>query len=215
MKMNDDQNPMDENKEVALDAEEVGEATAEEVKVEEAELAQEDEQAEVASVIEEEENATPQFIDSSEKAKTDDESVEYVQDPNKEYKDKAQDFLQLDSLIKKYLKDIAELKVKISEQRSMYNDSFTNDAAYHTAEEKAKEVAKAKKEAKDKITKLTANLQVEANMRDLKDRMKSAQEMLSGYLERYVTQTGARTIEDEDGNLLQIVPDYKLKRKME
>ncbi len=127
----------------------------------------------------------------------------------------AEDFLNLDSLIKRYLSDIDTLKKQIREKRDIFQGGFENDADYHEAEEKVREVSTKKKEAKERIMKLPATVAVQDELKDLRDRLKHAQGMLSGYLQKFVRETGATTIEDLNGNVLQIVPNFKLVKKQE
>ncbi|MFA6004940.1 MAG: hypothetical protein WC775_00455 [Patescibacteria group bacterium] len=121
--------------------------------------------------------------------------------------------LQLDTLIKRYMGDINRLKVEMREQRSMFNDAFENDANFHEATEKEKEVKKVKTAAKEKIAQQPGTVAVADKVKNLREELKHANEMLSGYLEQYVQKTGARTIEDDNGNIIQIVPNYRLVKK--
>lgn len=121
--------------------------------------------------------------------------------------------LQLDELIKRYMADIARMKNEMREQRSMFNDAFENDASFHEASEKEKEVKKLKLTAKEKIVKQPGTVAVAQKVQNIREELKHAQDMLSGYLEQYVQKTGQRTIEDDSGNIIQIVPSYRLVKK--
>lgn len=126
---------------------------------------------------------------------------------------KTEQFLQLDTLIRRYMSDIAKLKNEMKEQRSMYNDSFENDATFHEVTEKEKEVKKAKNVAKQKIAQQPGTVAVADKVKNLREELKHNQEVLSGYLEQYVQKTGQRTIEDDGGNVIQIVTNYRLVKK--
>lgn len=139
-----------------------------------------------------------------------DEAVKKVSELEAEPNAEVTAHVQLDTLIKRYIGDIDKLKKQLNEQRTMHKDIYENDAAYHDSEEKAKELNKAKQVIKKKITEQPAAIAVADKVKDLREEIKGAQEMLSGYLEQYVTKTGARTIEDNNGDIRQIVPNYKL-----
>jgi predicted nuclease with TOPRIM domain len=129
--------------------------------------------------------------------------------------DQSKQFLELDVVIKRYIRDIQELQQTLREKREQYNDTFTNDAKIHELEEKTKELKTEKKKVVEGMNKLSSTVALKQNLDDVKDRLKNAKEMLSSYLAKYVTETGATTIEDQEGNILNIVPNYKLKKKAE
>jgi len=142
-----------------------------------------------------------------------DDKQNKVADDQKLAENKTEQFLQLDTLIKRYMGDINRLKMEMKEQRSMFNDTFENDASYHEATEKEKEVKKVKNTAKLKIAQQPGTIVVADKVKNLREELKHAQEMLSGYLEQYVQKTGQRTIEDDNGDIIQIIPSYRLVKK--
>lgn len=127
----------------------------------------------------------------------------------------ASEFLQLDVMIKRYLADIKKLKEDMKVQRELFSDSFKNDAEYHDTEEKVKEVSKKKNDAKRRITQLPSVKEASVKIKEIRDELKDAQESLSAYLQMYVKQTGSTTLETDDGEVLKIVPAYKLVKDTE
>ena len=118
--------------------------------------------------------------------------------------------LETESVIKRYLRQISELGEQIREKSSQFKDSFSNDAEFHTVDTEVKEIQKKLKKAKDKVTNLASSKQMSQEIKDLRDDLKNAKEILSTYLQKYVTETGLNTIETDEGKVLKIVPVYKL-----
>src|SRR3989339_448093 len=98
----------------------------------------------------------------------------------------ADPMLQTDAVIKRYLKQIRELGIQLREKAGQFKDSFQNDAEFHSVDKEVKEVQR---------------------------KLKQAKEILSTYLQKYVTETGLNTIEDDEGEVLKIVPVYKLEKE--
>jgi len=60
------------------------------------------------------------------------------------------------------------------------------------------------------LSKIPSVAETKAKIQSLKEDMRSAQDMLSAYLEQYVSTYNQRTIEDENGAVQEIIPSYKL-----
>lgn len=120
--------------------------------------------------------------------------------------------LQLDVLIKKYLADIDTRKGELRELQTMLKDATGNDADFQALQTQSQELARKRKVIQDKILQMPALQEAKAKIEDAKDDMKRMTETLNGYLERYVTESGSRTIEDNKGDLLEIIPAYKIKK---
>lgn len=127
----------------------------------------------------------------------------------------ASEFLQIDVMIKRYLADIKKLREDMKVQRELFNDSFKNDAEYHDTDEKVKEVSKKKTDAKRRITQLPSVKESAEKIKGIREELKDAQDSLSAYLQMYVKQTGATTLETDEGEVLKIVPAYKLVKDTE
>lgn len=122
--------------------------------------------------------------------------------------------VELTSLVNRYSSDIEKLREDMKMQSSMFRDAFENDAKYHETSQKVKEATKLRNAEKQRIMKQPAVETLTAKMNELKNDIKDAQESLSGYLEEYQRVSGTNIIETEDGEIREIIPQYKLvKRK--
>jgi vacuolar-type H+-ATPase subunit I/STV1 len=121
--------------------------------------------------------------------------------------------LELESLIQRYMDDVEKLKSQIKSQKEMYNASFEGDAEYAQADEAAKDAKKKASAAKQRITQQPAVKDAEMRMSELKDEMKDVQEAISGLAEQYQTVAGTNQIVQDDGQVLEIVRNFKVIRK--
>ncbi len=121
--------------------------------------------------------------------------------------------IELESLIQRYMDDVEKLKSEIRSEKEMYNASFENDAAYSEADETAKIARKKVSEIKQKITQQPAVKDAEMRMSELKDEMKDVQEAISGLAEQYQQVAGTNQIVQDDGQVLEIVRNFKVIRR--
>lgn len=121
--------------------------------------------------------------------------------------------LELESLIQRYMDDVEKLKNEIKTQKEMYNASFENDAEYAQADADAKELKKKVAAAKQRITQQPAVKDAESRMSELKDEMKDVQDAISGLAEQYQQVAGTNQIVQDDGQVLEIVRNFKVIRK--
>lgn len=113
--------------------------------------------------------------------------------------------LSLEEMIKNKLASLDKLKVEIKKQKEMFDDAFLNSEAYRQAEEKVKEVNKQKGSVREQIMKQQSVMALNAKIKDLRAEAKEGQNELSDYLLEYQRLTGATSIEDHEGNVLEIV----------
>jgi len=123
--------------------------------------------------------------------------------------------IELDSIIKRYLKETEQLKGEIKEQKSAYDAIYEQDASYTELAEKVKVATRAKTARKQMLLKDPAAVIAEEKLNTLKEEYKDAQEALSQYLKEYERVTGSRQIETEQGEILEIVHVVKLVRRRE
>ena len=143
-----------------------------------------------------------------------DNTIDQTQPQSQDQK-KALDIVSLDNLIKKYLADIDRLKALIKEQKSMYEDAFQKDATYHEHDQKVKDLTKVRTMVKHKILKDPALEAVTAKVQGFREELKDAQGALSGYLQEYYRVSGSHSIENNQGEVLEIVPVFKLVKRKE
>lgn len=129
-----------------------------------------------------------------------------------EVNSKTADFLHLEGLVKQYIAAIAKLQGELKEKNEMLNDAFEGDAVYQEHAQKAKEANRVKSATKQQILKQSAVAELNERVKDLKFDIKENQALLSDYLAQYQKATGATQIEDEEGEVLEIVSVVKLVR---
>lgn len=122
----------------------------------------------------------------------------------------ADEFLDLENLIKNYLTRIDNLKQELKKQSDLFKDSFESDAVYKEHEDKAKEAAKLRAETKQQILKQPALASLSEKIAEIKNEIKELQETLSDYLLQYQKMTGFSQIETDQGETLIIVNSAKL-----
>ncbi len=130
-----------------------------------------------------------------------------------EGKKRALSMIELETIIKRYLKDIAGLKEDVRAQKEMFDDAFDNDVKYKETADKVKEVTKVKNAVKQAMMKDPAIVTTSEKIKELKDEMKNLQDALSNYVQEYQRVSGASQIEGEDGEVLEIVHTVKLVKK--
>lgn len=128
---------------------------------------------------------------------------------------KAMSILDLDALIKRYIKDVEKTKADLKEQKSMFDDSFKSNAKYKESDEKVKAINREKQAVKQLVMKEPAVVAVNGKMNELKDEIKDLQDSLSGYVTEYQRLTGAKEFEDEDGNIREIIHVVKLVKRFQ
>lgn len=122
----------------------------------------------------------------------------------------AQQALKIDELVLKYVREVEEIKGKLREETSMFKDTFANDEEYKKLQDEIQVITKKRKLVEEKLSKIPSVADTKAKIQLLKEDMRSAQDMLSAYLEQYVQTYNQRTIEDENGSVQEIIPSYRL-----
>ncbi|MCL4374387.1 hypothetical protein M1523_00845 [Patescibacteria group bacterium] len=126
---------------------------------------------------------------------------------------KASSVIDLTTIIQRYLVDLDKLRSDLKMQRQQYNDVFKNDAVYAEKEDKVKAVTRERTAIKQNLMKKTETEALQAKIQQVRAEIKAAQEALSDYLSEYQRVSGATTIENGEGEVLQIVPAFRLKKK--
>lgn len=121
--------------------------------------------------------------------------------------------MQLESMIHRNLAEIDKLREQLKTQKDMYESTIENDAAYAQQAEKEKEVKKATAAVKQKLTKQPAVIDINNRMKDIKTEIKDIEDTISGLAEQYEQVSGTNQILKEDGEVLEIVKIYKLRKK--
>ncbi len=121
--------------------------------------------------------------------------------------------VELTTLINRYEGDMKKMRDNLKIQSGMLRDAVEGDAAYHELDAQSKDLQKKKNEIKQKVTKTPAMEAVVAKIEEYKAEIKDAREMLSGYLEEYQRVAGTNIIEGENGEIKEIVPQYRLVKR--
>jgi len=121
--------------------------------------------------------------------------------------------IELTSIINRTVSEINRLKEQIKANKQMVDDSYENDKNYHEQAEKVKDITKNLKTIKQQITKQPAVTQSSEKVKGLREDIKDQQDALSRYLAEYQKLTDATIIEDENGEIREIIHTYKLVKK--
>lgn len=118
--------------------------------------------------------------------------------------------LSLENLIKGHLGTIERLQKEMSEQREMIDNVLTSDATYQEHVEKAKEASKVKSNTLHEIMKRPDMVNVANKLKGARAEMADQQTTLSDLLQEFQRVSGMSEIENEKGEILQIVFNAKL-----
>jgi len=121
--------------------------------------------------------------------------------------------MDLTSLIKRYLVDIEKLKQELKTQNEMLSDAINNDKNYSEHNQQVKDWLKKRNAVKQTLIKQPAVEAIVAKQKELKFQIKDFQNALSRYLERYYQVAKTNILEDDNGDLREIIPVYKLVKK--
>jgi DNA repair exonuclease SbcCD ATPase subunit len=121
--------------------------------------------------------------------------------------------VELTALINRYESDMKKMRDNLKIQSGMLRDAVEGDAGFHELDVQSKDIHKKKNEIKQKTMKTQAMEAVVAKIEEYKSEMKDAKEMLSGYLEEYQRVAGTNIIEGENGEIKEIVPQYRLVKR--
>lgn len=121
--------------------------------------------------------------------------------------------VELTTLINRYEGDMKKMRDNLKIQSGMLRDAVEGDAGYHELDVQSKDLQKKKNEIKQRVMKTPAMEAVVAKMEEYKSEIKDAKEMLSGYLEEYQKVAGTNIIEGENGEIKEIVPQYRLVKR--
>ena len=121
--------------------------------------------------------------------------------------------LNLESIIKRHLLDIQKLQNEYKENKSMFEDSFNNDANYRTLLDKAKEATRLKNAAKQQLLKSPGVQGLADKIKTMKEELSDLQSSLSDYLQEYQRVSGSNQFQTDDGEVLEIVQVTKVVRK--
>jgi hypothetical protein len=121
--------------------------------------------------------------------------------------------VELITIINRYEGDMKKMRDNLKIQSGMLRDAVEGDAGFHELDVQSKDIQKKKNEIKQKTMKTQAMEAVVAKIEEYRSEMKDAREMLSGYLEEYQRVAGTNIIEGENGEIKEIIPQYRLVKR--
>lgn len=127
--------------------------------------------------------------------------------------DEALSLINLDGLIKNYISRLAKSREESKKLNEMLEDILSNDPIYREHNEKANEANKLKLTTKQQLLKQPQAADLNEKIKAIKAEVKEAATSLSAYLQEYQKVSGANEIEDNEGELREIVSTSRLVKK--
>lgn len=118
--------------------------------------------------------------------------------------------LEIEQLIKSHISSIEKLSKELRENRQMFDDGFNNDATFKEHAEVAKKAAKVKTATKQEIIKRPGVAQIAEKIKTISAELKEKKLSLSEYLLEYQRMAGVNEIEDDSGQVHEIIHEAKL-----
>ena len=120
---------------------------------------------------------------------------------------------QVDFLVKQLSADLDKLSEQIREQRQMVKDAMASDSRYQELSAKIQDLNKQRQAVQKELSSSESLQKAREELEELNNQRKSMQSKLSEYLRQYIETFNSKTIEDLEGNLKQIITQYKLVRQ--
>ncbi len=121
--------------------------------------------------------------------------------------------MKIEEMIKTHLSQIDTLQESITKHKEMLDDIFGNDEVYQEHDKVAKEAAKIRSATKAQIMKRPNVADLANKLKDLKTEQGELKDGLSDYLREFQRLSGLNEIEDDKGELMEIIYVPKLVRK--
>ncbi len=121
--------------------------------------------------------------------------------------------LKIEEMIKTHLSQIDDLAEQVKKHKEMLDDIFTNDETYQLHDAAAKETSRIKTNTKKEILKRADVADLANKMKALKSEKLELQEGLGDYLREYQRLSGSNEIEDNAGEVREIIMVPKLVKK--
>ncbi|MBI5045109.1 MAG: hypothetical protein HZC02_04225 [Candidatus Levybacteria bacterium] len=118
--------------------------------------------------------------------------------------------LNLEEMIKNYIQSLDKLREEKKKMQEMFEDSFANNPTYRENSDKAKEALKVKATTRQQIASQPSVIALAQKLKGLGSDIKERQVALSDYLLEYQRLSGANEIEDNEGQIREIINSAKL-----
>lgn len=126
--------------------------------------------------------------------------------------DSSQVLINMESMIKEYISSIAKLTQEAKEAKEMLEDIFKNDPTFQEHSKAAEEASRIKKNTKQEVLKRSEAKELNEKVKSLKSQLAENQASLSDYLGEYQRMSGVSEIEDNNGELYEIIYVAKLRK---
>ena len=108
------------------------------------------------------------------------------------------------------MSSISRLQEEVKKLKEMLDDIFANDPTYQEHTKAADEASKVKRVTKQQILKRPQAGDLDNKIKSLKSELKENQGSLSDYLREFQRMSGLNEIENEQGEVMEIVYTAKL-----
>lgn len=125
----------------------------------------------------------------------------------------AQVLLNLEQMIKSNVRAIAKEKDELKKFREMLESALLNDETYRLHNDAAKQAIKVKSATKLQIMKLAENSKVASKVKELSESVKEKETGLEEYLSEFARISGTNEIEDDEGQVQEIIFVPRLVKK--
>ena len=121
--------------------------------------------------------------------------------------------LKIEEMIKTHLSQIDTLGDEITKHKEILDDIFANETTYKEHEKVAKEAANIKSKTKAEIMKKPQVADLSNKLKSLKSEKVELEEGMTDYLREYQRLSGSNEIEDNKGEMREIILVPKLVKK--
>lgn len=118
--------------------------------------------------------------------------------------------VNLEQLIKTHIGNIDRITEESKKHKDMLDDIFDNDPTYRQHSEAAKEASKVKAATRAEIMKQPQVFELSEKVKTMRSEIKELKAALSDYLQEYRRMSGVSQIEDDRGEVREIVYTAKL-----
>lgn len=127
--------------------------------------------------------------------------------------DSAEVLMNLESLIKNSITGIDRKKNELRKLNEMVTSFLSQDPTYQEHEKLAKEAGKVKNATKSQLLKQPSVADTMQKMKELKKELKETEDGMSDYLREYQRMSGSNEIQDDNGEVREIVYIAKLLKR--
>jgi len=135
------------------------------------------------------------------------------ENPVEEKESQATVLISLEGLIKRHISSIERIQEELKKNKEMFDGAFEGSEVFRELLEKLKEANKQKTTTREQILKQPAMMQLAENIKGMRQELKELRLALSDYLQEFQRLSGLKEIEDESGQLREIINTSKVVRK--